>query len=125
MRVMRIDTKDKKIIRILKKHFKFGLEDAIEVFRYAQEKSKTLEKWLKSNRDIWEESCLSSPKEYGGVMRHRIGTLKCMLFGHTLISELPHKENDGYVIRTLSTFCSRCGIKREEIYPKSDFQKEG
>jgi len=42
-----ITLKDKQLVQQIAQHFKFSLGDALEVFKYAQFKSKTKNAWLK------------------------------------------------------------------------------
>lgn len=49
-------------------------------------------------------------------MKH-IGTLRCKLFGHKLITryETPEDRHYGQITIARLNYCTRCGIKREEL----------
>lgn len=45
--VRKLTVKDKQLIRQMAEHFKFSLGDALEIFDYAQYRSKTKNAWLR------------------------------------------------------------------------------
>ena len=58
-------------------------------------------------------------------MKHKIGTLRCRLFGHNFSGKFHEKHHgEWFVITCPSDYCIRCGITREEIKYLSEAKQQ-